>query len=102
MTDFVEIDRMTFREYRLKMKAYRLRQLDAEYMIALSAWQHREVGAQKKKGKKLEAVYKEFGKFFNHKEREEEILFGAKKKEKEKPHVSGMIEYMRKKANGQL
>lgn len=100
MTDFVEIDRMTFREYRLRMKAYNLRQLDEEYMISYSAWQNREINALKKKGKKKEAMYKTFKEFFNHSEKELELLYGIKKKKNKA--MSRMTEYMRKKNSGQL
>lgn len=101
MSDFAEIDKMTFREYRLRMKAYRLSQLDEEYMVSYLAWQNREINAQKKKGKnKLEAVYKKFTDFFNHTEKEMSILYGITKKESKT--MSSMKEYMRKKNSGQL
>lgn len=92
---------MTFREYRLRMKAYNLRKLDTEYMASFFAWQNREVGAQKKKGKhKLEYVYRKFTDLFDHTGKEMMLLYGAKKKESKA--MSGTKNYMRKKNNGQL
>lgn len=75
MTDLREIDAMTYREFRLRMKAYELRRLDEEYQIALLAWQIREIEAKKKNGKnKYRYVYDAFKKFFDYEAQEKKIL----------------------------
>ena len=74
MTDLREIDAMTYREFRLRMKAYELRRLDEEYQIALLAWQIREIEAKKKNGKnKYRYVYDAFKKFFDYEAQEKKI-----------------------------
>lgn len=74
MTDLTEIKRMSMSEYRLRMKAYRLRKLDTEYDIAMQAWMNREVQATRKRGKGQAAYYKRFRQFFDYEGRENEIL----------------------------
>ena len=97
MADMHDIDRLTFRDFRLRMKAYSLRQLDKERDLAFLAWQMREVNATKQSGKnKRKYVYTRFDKFFEHEKYEARI------KGEEKPS-NGMVErykqYMRNKAN---
>ena len=70
MRDFVAIDRMTFREYRLRIQASNLRQMDKEYLVYLHAWQNREVNAKKKSGKKLKYIFTSFKDFFDMDKRE--------------------------------
>lgn len=74
MADLHEIDRMTFWEYQLRMKAYRMRMVDTEYLIYLQAWVNRGVNAEKKNGKKTIPVYKEFTEFFDYEDRINQVL----------------------------
>lgn len=96
MTDLNEIDRMTYREYRLRMKAYELKRLDSEYYIALLAWQIREINAKKKSGKnKLRYVYNSFRKFFDYAEQEEKILGITEREVRQKTTIDRYKDYMR-------
>ena len=82
MTDFTEINRMTLSEYRIRGTAYRLKQLDSEYMIAREAWLNRQIMATKKKGKnRQEYVYKTFKSFFDYEKAEQTILDGSEDSE---------------------
>lgn len=65
------IKRMTIEEYRIRMKAYSLRQLDEEYKLHKLAWQINQAQAADKKGK---AIYRRFDDFFNFKKMEQRIL----------------------------
>ena len=97
MTDFAEIDRMTFAEYKLRVTAYELKQLDKEYMIALSAWQHNEVTAKRKEGKKLIPVYKRFKDFFDYEEAEAKILKSKTEPDKKQKIANRLMEFYSKK-----
>lgn len=68
--DFNVIDRMTFREYQLRIKAYRLKSLDNSYRMHEQAWLNNVVGQTDKKGR---PVYKKFTKFFDYEKRLAEI-----------------------------
>ena len=74
-----EIKRMSLAEYRIRMKAYKLRRLDRENEIAYQAWLNREVQATKKRGKSTVAYYKRYKDFFDFEERENMILGKEKK-----------------------
>lgn len=98
MTDLREIDRMTYREFRLRLKAYELRQLDREYDIALLAWQVREIGAKKKSGKNAyKYVYDSFRKFFDYEKQEKKIMGLDEPAKREKTAAERYKDYMRKK-----
>lgn len=99
ITDLNEIDCMTFREFRLRMKAYELKRLDKEYQIALLAWQIREIDARTKSGKNnYKYVYDRFEKFFNFEEHENMILNGVKRTESKKNSpMDRYKEYLRNK-----
>ena len=74
MSRLEDIERMTFWEYGLRMKAYRQKIADKEFRIHLQAWVNRAANAKRKKGKdKLEYVFKKFDKFFDYKKRMKEI-----------------------------
>lgn len=88
---------MTFSEYKLRIKAYELRQLDREYMIALEAWQFNEVQAKKKEGKRLVPVYRRFKDFFNYEEAESKIMKRNDEKDKKSRIVSRLREFYTKK-----
>jgi len=57
ITNIRTIDRMTFREYRLRMKACELQLVDRERDIYLIAWLIREAQGKKKKRQKRNAVH---------------------------------------------
>ena len=99
MTDLREIDAMTYREFRLRMKAYELRRLDEEYQIALIAWQIREIEAKKRNGKnKYSYVYDTFKKFFDYEKQEKIILGGDADCPKQKETAADRYkDYMRAK-----
>ena len=98
MTDLDEIDRMTYREFRLRMKAYELRRLDEEYRIALLAWQIREIAAKKKNGKnKYGYVYDSCRKFSDYEGQEKKIPEAAGQGNRPKTAVERYKDYMRAK-----
>lgn len=97
MNDLREINRMTLAEYNLRIKAYRLRKLDRDREIAFSAWLNREINATRKRGKKIEYIYRDFNKFFDYEKREREILDGSNDKGPEDSVTSRLKEYMREK-----
>lgn len=99
-----DIDRMTFYEYELRMKAYALKKADEEYRIYLQAWANREVNAKRKKGKHgMEYVFKDFKKFFDYEKRIRMIRDGGKQ-EKAKPSslLVRYMEFQRRKQDGEL
>lgn len=66
---------MSLYEYRLRMEANVLKQVDREYELHLQAWLIREVKAEKMVGKsKAEAVYKRFDSFFDYNSRIAQVL----------------------------
>ena len=97
-------ERMTFCEYKLRMKAYDLKMADEEYRMHKKAWLNREVKAEKRTGKgKSEPVYKKFKDFFDYEDLIKKIQ-GERRDVKEEPSgVAGrVIKYMRGKKNGAL
>lgn len=78
MTSMAEIDRVTLPEYRWRMKAANLRNLDKIHYIHLQSWTNRQVKAARRNGS---PVYKRFRQFFNF-EKEEKKLLEKEKKEK--------------------
>ena len=76
MNDFLEIDRMTIYEYELRMKAFRLRNLDREHDLHKLAWITQQAGAAKKNGR---PVFRSFKQFFDFKKMEKEVLSGKSK-----------------------
>ena len=88
---------MTFREYKLRMKAYRLSHLDDEYMIALQAWMNREIQANKKSGKNYKPVFNTFKKFFDYAAKEKKILTGESESEEMQDMKTRYRAYLKKK-----
>ena len=96
--DLGAIDSMTYREFRLRMKAYALQRLDKEYDIALMAWQVREIEAKKKSGKgKYKYTYDSFRKFFDLEAREKAIFGKDEVKAGRKSAAERYKDYMREK-----
>lgn len=87
---------MTFAEYKLRIKAYELRQLDKEYMIALEAWQNNEVQAKKKEGKKFVPVYRRFKDFFDYEAAEAKIMKPDGEQDKKSKITSRLMEFYTK------
>lgn len=95
MDDFLKIDRMTFYEYELRIKASRLRILDREYELHKLAWITQQAGASKKNGK---PVFRGFKQFFDFEKAEKEVLAGKHKKPA--PINKRIIQAMRKQKKG--
>lgn len=95
---------MTFYEYELRMRAYRLKTVDDEYKIYLQAWVNREIKAEKRKGKtRSEPVYKRFEDFFNYGDRLKNVLGEEPEKKASSRATDRYIEFMeRRKKNGEL
>ena len=70
MSSLIEIERMTFWEYELRMKAHSRMRVEKEYYIHLEAWVNRAVNSADKKGK---YKYTRFNKFFDIKKRLREL-----------------------------
>lgn len=102
--DMEDIDRMTFYEYELRMKAYALKRTDEEYRIHLQAWTNREVNAKRKKGKRgMEYVFKDFKKFFDYEKRSRMVHDNRKPEEKKTSALLGRyMEFQRRKRDGEL
>jgi len=98
MHDFADIDRMTLAEYRLRMKASALRDLDEDERLAKQAWFNREIGAKKKRGKNsYDIIYKRFDKFFDAESREKAIMGFEEYKKKPSTVAERYREYMRRR-----
>ena len=97
MKDLHEIDIMTRRDFRLRLKAYELERVDDEYRIALLAWQIREIEAKKKNGKKYRYVYDTFKRFFDYEKHVNRIMGTKGHEDREKTPAERYLEYMRMK-----
>lgn len=106
MTDFSDIERMTLYEYDIRMKAFRLQQIDREFDIHLQAWTNWNVQATKKQGKgKCVPVYKTFKQFFDYEQRVEDVLEKKHTEEDEKKlGIAGILKKQkeRREMDGKL
>lgn len=100
MTDFGEIDRMTPREYRLRMQAYSLIRLDRERDIAWQAWLNLIV-RNTKGTKNPKPAYRTFKDFFDY-EAEERKIRGAAEPDRPQTLADRWREYMRLHEDGKL
>lgn len=67
ITDLNQIERLTYFEYEMLMKAFRLRSVDEEFAYYRQAWINREVEAKKSAGKnKQKYVYSKFKDFYDY------------------------------------
>ncbi len=57
----------------MKMKAFRLKQIDKQYDMHWQSWLNHQVTATKQSGKDVVPVYKEFKDFFNYEKRLKEV-----------------------------
>lgn len=91
---FEDINKMTFEEYEIAMKAARLKQVDLDYRNHLQAFLNFAAQATKKSGKnKLKPVYSKFAKFFNFEEAEQRAKHG---KENNKM-VNNYMQYLKER-----
>lgn len=97
MDDLHEIDKMTRRDFRLRLKAYELERVDDEYRIALLAWQIREIDAKRKSGKGYKYVYDTFKKFFDYEKHVNRIMGIDKGENREKTPAERYLDYLRMK-----
>lgn len=75
--DTLEIARMSFKEYLMRMKVYQLQLLDKRELMHEQAWINHNVRATKMQGKKEVPVYRDFKDFFD-KEKQERAILGIK------------------------
>lgn len=75
-----EAEEMTLREYSYGMHAYNLQMVDKQYELHLLAWQIKQAGAVKEKGKKTVPYFKNFNAFFNYEEQLNSVTGKAKQK----------------------
>jgi len=73
-TSLYDIKILTLQEYLLRMKAYRLQQVDKEYDMHLQAWHNHRVTWTKEQGNKQVPVYRTFKEFFDYEKRLKEVL----------------------------
>ena len=97
MNDLDKIDRMTKREFRLRLKAYELERVDDEYFISFLAWQTREIEAKKKSGKGYRYVYDTFKKFFDYEKRINKVMGIKADESRGKTPADRYLEFMRMK-----
>lgn len=72
--DLSVFERMTIREYSIRLIAFKLRTLDKEEFIYEQAWANWQVQATKQQGKKQVPIYSSFKKFFDKEKFENDIL----------------------------
>lgn len=80
MKNLNEVEQLTLYEFELLMKAYQLTRLDREHDIYLQAYLNFVATSMKQVGKKSVPVYPTFDKFFNYKQRENELLNTTKER----------------------
>lgn len=90
--DEKKLGRITLKHYLRLVKASRLRALDREFEIHLSAWKNREIEATKGKGR---YVFTDFRKFIDFEKRESELLG----RNPPKPKSDNKLLYLMAKAN---
>lgn len=86
-----EVEDMTFREYLYRLRAYRLKRVDEEYDMHLTAFLNVRAGAQKKKGKETVPVYPTMKEFFDYDKRIAKIEGGGVDKLNEKHNRMAQI-----------
>ena len=72
--DLLEFERMTVREYSIRMIAVALRQLDQKELIHQQAWANWQIQATETRGKKEVPKYRTFESFFDKQKLENKIL----------------------------
>ena len=93
-TSFSEVDNLTPHQYRLMVRALRLRQVDEDYKSHWLAYNTFQASAKKKQGKSEVAVYKTFRSFFNY---EEELKKAEKELSGPDDRFKDLIAYKKRK-----
>lgn len=84
---------MTLAEYRLLMKATKLRQIDMDYRNHLQAFLNFAVQAEKKSGKnKSKPVYSRFRKFYDYEKEINKVM----KEEEKQSRFAGIGKFLKK------
>lgn len=71
MKSLDEVENITLAEYLIRMKAYRLQQVDKTFEIATQAWFNNQVKATDKDGR---SIYRNFKDFFDFEQVENSVL----------------------------
>lgn len=74
LTNLLDFERMTIKEYAIRMTATALKKLDQKELIHQQAWANWQVQATETRGKKEVSVYRNFKQFFDKEKIENEIL----------------------------
>ena len=99
-TSFEQVDAVTIPEYRMLVKATRLREVDKDYRNHLQAYLNFRAKDKKKTGKNnYKFMYTTFDKFYDEKKAEEKAL--GEKKPKIRQSLSRAIGDIYKKYRGQ-
>ena len=86
------MDILTIPEYKLLMKAVKLKQIDIDYRNHLQAYLNFAVKAEKKAGKgKTRPVYNTFKKFYDYEKELQKV-----EKKKENSRFSGLKKFLKK------
>lgn len=86
------MDILTIPEYKLLMKAVKLKQIDIDYRNHLQAYLNFAVQAEKKAGKgKTRPVYNTFKKFYDYEKELQKV-----EKKKENSRFSGLKKFLKK------
>ncbi|WP_206193300.1 MULTISPECIES: hypothetical protein [Virgibacillus] len=64
---------LTLGEYALRIRAFRLQQVDKEYKMYKQAWINHQVTLTKEQGKKQVPIYKRFKDFFDYEKHLKEV-----------------------------
>ena len=88
---FSEVDRLTIPEYRLLMKAVRLKQVDMDYRCHLQAFLNFAVKAEKKVGRnKSKPRYNKFERFYDYEKEISKVMGTVKSR------FSGIGKFLKK------
>lgn len=91
-----EVNRLSFKEYDLLVKAENLKQVDIDYRVHQLAWLPIIAKGQKRVGKnKLKYVYDKFEKFYDHNKAVKAVL--GKKEEKSNGIFTGYEKYLKER-----
>lgn len=93
-TSFAEVDALTPHQYRLMVRALRLKQVDDDYYSHWIAYNAFVASATKKQGKKEVPVYKTFKSFYDY---EEELKKAEKELNGPDDKFKDLINYKKRK-----
>ncbi|MCW1013022.1 MULTISPECIES: hypothetical protein [Streptococcus] len=75
VTDFIEAQRMTVKEFRIRKRGYTMKRLEREQELYVQAYLNRIVKATDRNGK--EYIYKKFDDFYDEAKRRNAVLGGS-------------------------